>query len=128
MTAALAGCLLWVLFNCACSSDAPEDDTRRTLSASGSPPLVLQRCASGATSVLVGFGVAGLAVALVGAAEVEITEMLIDVLACKTGLVAWIWLQRVASVPRGRNLATGSTTCALVCVAASLMVAFTLTV
>ena len=54
--------------------------------------------------------------------------MLIDLLACKAGVVAWIWLHRPTAhrgVARSRPAVT---TCALLCVAASLMVASALSV
>ena len=123
MTAVLAGCLVWVLVNCAWSSDVGYDDTLRRRTAASPPGVALQHCATTATSILVGLGIAGLLAPIAGAGELEISEMLIDVLACKAGVVAWIWLHLDATAARGRALATGPTTCALLCLAAVLMVA-----
>lgn len=121
MTAVLAGCLVWVLVSCAWSADMRETETRRTQSTPRSPPPALGHCATTATSILVGLGLAGLVVPLVGAGEFHPSEILVDLLACQAGVAAWIWVHQAA--PWGRWLASGWTTCGVLCVAAILMAA-----
>jgi len=128
MTAVLAGCLVWVLVNCAWSSELGYGDALPDRYPARAPEQALQHCATTATSILVGLGLAGLVAPITGARELPVSEILLDLLACKAGVVAWIWLHQDATSSVTRSLATSVTTCALLCVAAVLMVATALTV